>query len=112
MGVSNDRVALCKADTHRTADCPLPRTKGWKGLTVEDIGKEDKPEKMSSEPEADTRAAVNDVLGAIRGENPGSSGTGKGKVSQATRGGWKTRSGRGARGAVRGGGRGGRAPRA
>lgn len=103
---------LCKADTHRTADCPLPLTKGWKGLTAGDLGKEDKPEKALSVLEVDTRAAVNDVLGAIRGETPGGSGSGKGKALQGARGGWKSRGGsRGSHGASRGGSRGGRTPR-
>lgn len=103
---------LCKADTHRTADCPLPLTKGWKGLTVGDLGKEDQPEKASSAPDVDTRAAVNDVLGAIRGETPGGSGSGKGRVLQGARGGWKSRGGScGSRGANTGGSQGGRAPR-
>ncbi|RPD53726.1 hypothetical protein L227DRAFT_616734, partial [Lentinus tigrinus ALCF2SS1-6] len=33
---------VCKADVHRTADCPLANTPGWLGVTPELIGKDDK----------------------------------------------------------------------
>ncbi|RPD55589.1 hypothetical protein L226DRAFT_466733 [Lentinus tigrinus ALCF2SS1-7] len=33
---------VCKADVHRTADCPLANTPGWIGVTPELIGKDDK----------------------------------------------------------------------
>lgn len=102
---------LCKGDTQQTADCSLLPTKGWKGLTVENLGKEDKAMKVVGKPGADTHAALDDVLGAIRGESPAATGSGKGKLVQGARGSWKTCGGnRGGRGAGRGGGRGRQAP--
>ena len=39
---------LCKADIHRTADCPLPKTRRWKGITPTNLGLDDESKTSAS----------------------------------------------------------------
>ncbi|KAI1781992.1 hypothetical protein LXA43DRAFT_1053702 [Ganoderma leucocontextum] len=84
---------LCKSDIHRTADCPLPKTRGWRGITAVALGREDKvqEEKTAGSTREDPREVVNDVLSAIRGE-PKGSGSPKSRKAKGMSGGngWKT----------------------
>ncbi|KAI0742779.1 hypothetical protein C8Q80DRAFT_1190788 [Daedaleopsis nitida] len=59
---------LCKADTHSTEDCPLPSTRGWKGMTPADLRLQD--EAVESRGQDDPRALMSDLLGLMRGGAP------------------------------------------
>ncbi|TBU34080.1 hypothetical protein BD311DRAFT_747098 [Dichomitus squalens] len=79
---------LCKSETHTTAACPLPKTRGWRGLNATDLGRDGEPtaEKAGTSRD-DQHATMEEVLNAIRGRTATSSPKGKkGRGGAAGRG--------------------------
>ncbi|KAH9938949.1 uncharacterized protein BXZ73DRAFT_44236 [Epithele typhae] len=89
---------LCKSDIHRTADCPIPTARGWRGAKLANLGLEEDapPEGDSDDSEADDHA-MDAVYASLQG------GT-RGTTARGGRGGGGNRG----RGSGRGRGRGGR----
>ena len=97
---------LCKSDIHRTLDCPLPNTRGWKGIVPANLGFKDEQGTSDAGPKKpdDPRAIMDAILGTMQGTSGGrGAGAGRGSTAARARGGPGTRSrGRGGRGGGRG----------
>ncbi|KAI0710987.1 hypothetical protein C8Q76DRAFT_653542 [Earliella scabrosa] len=86
---------LCKADIHRTADCPLPKTKGWRGITPTDMGLADEQRPVAPGP-SNPQAAMDAVLGLLKGETKPKEP--KKSHGNADAGGWRKSGGKGGKG--------------
>ncbi|KAI0745332.1 hypothetical protein C8Q76DRAFT_789733 [Earliella scabrosa] len=112
---------LCKADVHRTADCPLPKTKGWRGITPisktanlckisqrlqrlavllmpTDMGLADDQRPAPAGP-SNPQAAMDAVLGVLKGEAKPKEPRKDAKArSGPDAGGWRKAGGKGGKG--------------
>ncbi|TBU56965.1 hypothetical protein BD310DRAFT_1040145 [Dichomitus squalens] len=88
---------LCKSETHITAECPLPKARGWRGLNASDLGRDGTTTNSNAGPAREDQGNfMEGVLGAIRGNGMTSSPRGKrGRGNANERGRGRGGSGRG-----------------
>ena len=97
---------LCKSETHRTADCPLPKSRGWRGIMPSLLGLGDKSDATTTgaAQKEDKRALLDGVFGTLKaGSRATSQGQKARPYGQASSG---DKRGRGRGGAKGGRGRG------
>ncbi|RDX52753.1 hypothetical protein OH76DRAFT_1344559, partial [Lentinus brumalis] len=80
---------LCKSEIHRTPDCPLPKSRGWRGVQPKDLGYPTEVEKPKTV--VPPRALLEGVFDRLAQTGGGQRGNGRGRG----RGGEKRGRGRG-----------------